>query len=328
MLGASTILAATGLTANPSTAATNLDTSPEAVLTPAATIPPQNPVCFPHQPGHPVVTDVTVDTTSVDVTKATKTVTFTVSAHEAAPPVGPIARVRIDLYAPAYKNNGRYATGTATAPSTGTATDGTWQVKVELPKYTNPGSWTIEGVSVGDAGNGWIYYSTENYIPTEGPTPQPWGATWPRTIHVTSTPDIRAPHLTGFSAHPRVVDTRTSTRTIAVKASLADSQAGVGDVTVGFGPSRYLYGRYYVQLQRISGTTRKGTWTGKITVPRWVGSGVQTWTFTVGYADLLLNSHTLTHADLAKRHLTSTFRDLRQPARSQVQGRRAPSHRR
>jgi hypothetical protein len=309
VLGVVVVLAGSVWTPVSSTAASTSAGTPAAdVLTPSATIPAQNPVCFPHLPGHPVVTDVTVDVTSVDVTRATKTLTFTVRAHESEAPVEAIDEVQIGLGAPVYKDNYRDASGTATTPSTGTSTDGTWQVKVVIPRYTNPGTWTIGGVYVHDVGRGWVEYSTDNYIPTMGPTPQPWGSTWPRTINVTSTPDIRAPHPLGFSARPLVVDTRTSTRTIAVKASVADSQSGVAGVTVWIGPPRYSYGRYDVSLKRISGTARKGTWTGRITVPRWIGSGVRTWTFTAGYADPLDNFETLSHADLAKRHLTSTFR--------------------
>ena len=223
-------------------------------------------------------------------------------------PLEAIDEVQIGIGAPVYKNTYRGASGTATTPSTGTATDGKWTVKVVIPRYTNPGTWDIGGVFVRDAGGGSLQYAIKNYTPTEGPTPQPWGATWPRTIHVASTPDIRAPHLTGFSAHPRAVDTRTSSRTIAVKASLADSQSGVAGVAVWIGASHVIYGRYYAQLKRISGTPRKGTWTGRITVPQWIGSGVQTWVFHLAAGDQLDNEAQVTYLDLAKRHLTSSFR--------------------
>lgn len=92
----------------------------------------------------------------------------------------------------------------------------------------------------------------------------------PPTLTVRSPVDAVGPRLRSFWLSSTSVDTRRRTRSIQVRARVTDALSGVRNVYVRAAARR---GMVETWLPRTSGGAWDGVWTGKLLVPRWIGTG-------------------------------------------------------
>jgi Bacterial Ig-like domain len=251
----------------------------------AATIPNPPAVCHPTlTPGNPVMTSFALTPGSVNVTSANKTITVTVKATDSTKN---ITSIGVSLLSPKIGKVQRSSFATLHKTS-GTAKNGTWSGTATINKWTNNGTWNVTQVFLFDQGDGFAFYS-----PTGGGS---WNAAWPKTFKVTSKPDIVPPTFSSVKISPTTVDTSNGVKTIAVTVKAKDALSGISGGVSIYGHIKVgakSYSTSFGFLTKKSGTIHNGTFSGKITVPRWVGAGTHVWLLTVSTGDAAGNSTTL-----------------------------------
>jgi hypothetical protein len=267
----------------------------------AATIPKPPAVCNPlRAAGHPVMTSFARTPTSVNVTFRSKQVAFTITAKDSTKA---ITSVTVDIRSPEIAGAQREQLAFLDLTG-GTARNGTWKGTATIPQWTNNGTWDILEVDLVDAGGGFA-----SFFPGGGSGH--WNNTWPKTFHVTATPDTTAPTVSALTLSTGSVDTSTVAKKINVTVIAGDDQSGIkGNVfvsgVVDIGDHGYLTSEAF--LTRTSGTAKEGIFTGSFTVPRWVGNGTHTWSLMLSTSDVAGNSLELNGDQLRAEHVTSTFR--------------------
>ncbi len=206
----------------------------------------------------PVLTGFTYSPMAVNTTTSAATVNVTAQVTDDLSGVGYVTMLFISP-------SRQYAQNAYMYLSSGSDLDGTWTGTVTIPAYSEAGTWTVEGVEVGDFANNYLWYYTSDL--------QALG--FPTTLQVTSNQDSTPPVLTGFTYSPMAVNTTTSAATVNVTAQVTDDLSGVGYVTMLFiSPSRQYAQNAYMYLS--SGSDLDGTWTGTVTIPAYSEAG--TWT--------------------------------------------------
>src|SRR5580765_5933271 len=94
----------------------------------------------------PVITAIHVDTPSVNVTSAPATVSVSFSATDETG----VDSIGFTLSSPGYK---QYVLSTTSTLSSGTATNGIWQVSATVPKGFAAGAWSVGSIEVSDTAN-------------------------------------------------------------------------------------------------------------------------------------------------------------------------------
>jgi hypothetical protein len=267
----------------------------------AATIPPRvnKAVCQVRVASAPVMTSFVRSPSNVDVRTVGKHVTFTIKAHATSD----IDALTVLLNSPRSRSPQRIAVGHAFRPSLGTERNGTWHVVVKIPRWTLPGIWKVESVLLHTKTRYAYYYPN-------GAGTKPWKSTWPTTLEVQSHPDVKAPTISQVVLSPRSVDTSSAAKSILVTLKLRDDLSGVANARIS---AVYVEGVLVhdtsggTLTQQLGGTSKDGTWSGKLTVPRWTGSGTNAWSLSLQAYDRAGNGLFLGTSDLEAMHLTSTF---------------------
>ncbi len=237
---------------------------------------------------------------SVNVKAGPKNVTFSISATDASN----ITSVQVS----ASRTVGTVTRSTYASLklTSGTAKNGTWTGKALIPQWTNAGTWNITAVYLSDAGGGFTYYS-----PTGGL--KPWNAAWPKTFTVVSTPDVAPPVIKSVKLSKTAVNTASAVARIGVTIKVTDNLSGLpknygvsasGSVVI----AHKGYGAYPGTFKRTAGSARNGTYTGSITVPRWVLKGTHVWQLSVSANDQANNYVSLTSAQLKAKHFAYQFK--------------------
>lgn len=117
----------------------------------AATIPTNPCVASPGPVSttRPVLTAVSMSTSTLDVRRRAKKLVVTVRAHDTV--ALNLVRVRITQWPPK-----RFAMGVDAHLVAGTAIDGTWRAVVTVPKGVPDGRYRLSTLSLSDTGNGWL----------------------------------------------------------------------------------------------------------------------------------------------------------------------------
>ena len=167
----------------------------------------------------------------------------------------------------------------------GTAKNGTWTGSVTVPRWVQKGThaWTVQ-VSASDALNG-------------------SNKTFANKFKVKSKTDATKPALKGLTYTPHSVDARTKNKTVAFTLKATDTLSGIAYAIVTIRSPSGLSSSGY--LSRHSGTPLKGTFTGKVVVPRCSEPG--TWTVSVQIVDVAGNVSSYTPAQLKAKHFGSTL---------------------
>jgi hypothetical protein len=212
----------------------------------------------------PTLVSLDFNPKSVDVSSAAQTITVTAHITDDSSGVS---------YTQIYFNSPSLADQTSASFSlaSGTATDGTYQASVTIPKGAEPGTWKLFKVVLQDtAGN------NVGYGPDAGDTPLPGGT--PTNLSVTDTnPDTTAPVLVSIDFTPKSVDVSSTAQNVTVTAQLTDDSSGVQYAQVYFNsPSNAQQVSFFLGL--TSGTATAGTFADTESIP--AGAEPGTWKLT------------------------------------------------
>lgn len=142
----------------------------------------------------------------------------------------------------------------------------TWGGNLVVPRGALPGRWRVTEVSARDWAHNFMSFTEQSPWAESQP-----GPTWQTTVDVTDdAPDRQHPTIVDVSLSPAQVDTRAHRVTRRVEMRVRD------DVAVR-GASLSLVHDYGSDLERSFVTEwthrRGGRFTGRVTVPRWLGDG-------------------------------------------------------
>ena len=254
-----------------------LAATPADVTAAPAPLAPLNS-CVKADNGDPTLQGFTFSPAAVNVTSASKTVTFTVSATDTGGP-GAASGINygfVSLSSPDFRRSA-YSSLKKNAA-------GNWVSTVTIPRWTHGGTWKVNTLSLGDKDGNYAYWSGSDLA----------GLGYPTALPVTATADDTAPKLTAFTLSPRSVDTRTAARTVTLTAKATDSQSGIAQIFASASEPGTSH-RSYASLTKVRGTA--STYRGKLTVQRWQTNG--TWHVdSVQLSDKVGNNVSRTYAQL------------------------------
>jgi titin len=191
-----------------------------------------------------------------------------------------------------------YASFTEQSRTAGGPLDGTYQVKVVLPQYSEAGLWTAT-VTLSDALNNTATLSSGQLA----------AAGFPAGVNQTGTlSDTAPPVLRNLTLEPGSVDTSGDARTISVTARITDDLSGLAPTARPSLSFRSPSGRQMASasLTLQSGSGQDGIWAGSTAIPRYSETG--TWVAAgVYFNDVNGNAASTGAADLAAAGLPSSF---------------------
>lgn len=163
----------------------------------------------------------------------------------------------------------------ATVPTSGTPTNGTYSCAITFPRYSESGTWTAS-VGLSDAvGNSQTVF------------PQFLG--FPFALTVTSDPDTIAPALTGFNFTPTSVNVSAAAQSVTCNMTVTDAKSGVDVAFCQFQAptvsSEQVQG--CAAAAPSTGTRNSGTFSCVVSIPRYADAGA--WTPGVFLRDLAGN---------------------------------------
>jgi|RhiMetdeSRZDD1v2_1073273.scaffolds.fasta_scaffold79057_3 hypothetical protein len=189
----------------------------------------------------------------------------------------------------------------------GTARSGTWQAKLDLPRFSEEGLWFVSSLIISDHVNNKLFL-TEADLVTKG---------FPANFAVKSAPsDTLPPELLGVSFSPRLVDTLAGPDQVVVTISASDDLSGIN-----FSPDNPLISRFRgvsftspsgIQVQSagtfppanlVSGNLRNGAWQTVVKFPQFSEAGV--WKAKIFLQDVTNHETTIDDAELRNRTLPS-----------------------
>jgi hypothetical protein len=243
----------------------------------------------------PQLTGLTLTPASVNVSAGPQTITATFTLTDNLSgvffPTGANNSFVFQISSPSGKQS-QSRSGYDFKMVSGIPTNGTWEITFPIPQYSEPGTWSIQQLTLQDAANNSVTLSAAA-ISALGLSPY---------ITVASTPsDTVPPQLVSLGFSPQFINTSSSEQTVTVTLTATDNLSGVNwdaeSPTLGFvrgvtftSPSsqQSLFVGVFDELQLVAGTTTNGTWTGTLTFPALSEPG--TWTPSVGMKDTTTNS--------------------------------------
>lgn len=257
-----------------------------AVQTAPASASPLNSCQNPDN-GDPHLKALSMSTTSVNVKKASRKVSFTAKATDTGGPgkASGVSSISLSLESPSFPYSSAYGDLTKSGK--------TWQGSVTINRWVGPGKWTLSVYLYDKAGN-YESLSSEQLA----------AAGLPSFLNVKSTPDKTPPVISGFSFTPGAVNTTKASKTITFTAKATDSQSGISGFYVDASSANNKYGGFaYLTKVKSPANTYKGT----MTIARWVGKS--TWKISdLEVFDKAGNYLDLSYADLGTRHYKRMFK--------------------
>jgi hypothetical protein len=241
----------------------------------------------------PVIKGVKVAPATVDTSSATKKVTVTIKATDSQSGVGGVyASGGVIISGHSYS-----AFGSSFKPKSGTIKNGTWVAVMTVPRWAQAGThaWklTVTAIDKADAFGNQVTLNSAQLKAKH----------FAYQFKVKSRTDATKPVLKSLTYTPHAVDARAANKTVAFTLKATDTLSGIAFVSVTIhSPSGITSSGY---LGRHSGTPFKGTFTGKVVVPRCSEPG--TWTITAQITDVAGNTSSYTAAQLKAKHFGSTL---------------------
>ncbi|MBP7146548.1 MAG: hypothetical protein KBD01_03315 [Acidobacteria bacterium] len=231
----------------------------------------------------------TFSPTSVDVRSASKTVTCTMPVTD--------AKSGVDVASCIFgsPSESQFQVCSASAPTSGTRTNGTFQCTVTIPRYSEQGTWVVEYVQLIDMVNNFKLMTTADLAAAGRPT----------NLSVTSTPDVSGPTLTNLTLTPQTIDTTSALQVVACTMTFADSPAGTSMAMCSFDKPATGHSYGCQALAPSSGTPQNGTWSCNVTFPVHAPGG--TYEATITAIDTVTNESTYDRAQLQGLGLPSTI---------------------
>jgi len=243
----------------------------------------------------PVLTQLSIDSSSIDTSEADQSLIITVAAADN--PSG------VD-YMFIYMRNPSgtvmpYVYVSERGLIGGTTLDGTWQTTFTIPQYSESGIWTVSRIYLRDNAANWRYIY-ESDLQSMGLNVQ---------VAVTSDQqDTSPPEILDLNITPIFINTARSSAEVTVSLELTDDLSGVDSRTWPYyhvllrspsgGQRRYSQ----LDLAPVAGTPMNGTWQAHLFFPQYSEDG----TWRIDYLDLFDetgNRVRLYTADLAAKNL-------------------------
>ena len=141
----------------------------------------------------------------------------------------------------------------------GSATDGTYAVPIEIPRYLKPGSLEVYELLLPSAGD------EDISIGEDHPTSFALGAVRSLAVENTGLVDLAPPVLESVQVSPSVVDVSTSDQVINVVLDIADTLAGFSEGYVRVarrmeGGTSVVAEQFFSSRHRTAGTAQSGTY--------------------------------------------------------------------
>jgi Ca2+-binding RTX toxin-like protein len=227
----------------------------------------------------PVLTALTLSTTSVDVRSSPQPVTGTISVTDDL--AGPKdVRMCLTEPDPETRRYDRYVVCTAMNQLSGGPQSSTWRGTVAVPQGAVSGSLNVQ-IEIGDAAeirpaDSWLgpeaWAAVVNYD-VSGRRPIPGGAGAVTVLGSAIGTDSPPPALTSVTVSPSTVDTsRGAVRVTATMTGTDDEGITAARLNIGVQASMTGIGGYIdvanvTDFRLVSGTTRDGTWQATFVVP-------------------------------------------------------------
>jgi len=170
----------------------------------------------------------------------------------------------------------------------GSSTNGTFTGKAKVNRWVIPGAWKVSSVIANDT-KGAAAFLDYNGLGAKK---------WSRDLKVVSTPDLKAPRLTSFTLAPTKVSTTSKAATVRVTAKAKDKQSGVMLISATLTKAGQK-NTVTASLKRTKGSANNGTFSGTVTIPRWVGNAK--WAASAQVTDAVGNTKSYTNAQLKKK---------------------------
>jgi hypothetical protein len=195
--------------------------------------------CWPRENGDPVVDALTVTPDAVDVRSGPQSVTVSVDAHDTGGPGAGSGVAHVVAVATAPGGEARVSTRLRLSA-------GQWAGTLVIPQWSRSGTWTLAATVTDHVG--WSRIG----VPTQ-------------TIHVTSTPDTRAPTLSSIAITPGRVNTKARPRLVHFTTVTRDTQSGTRRVGLELVDD---YEWLNVAMRRVATNTFRGS----LRVRKWRGA--------------------------------------------------------
>jgi hypothetical protein len=185
----------------------------------------------------------------VDTRTRTQTVTFTATAADDVSGIG-----SVDFFG---SMGGQSITSAVDGdfvdldPVAGTP--GTWRGSIEVKRWVGSGTWRVRRLFIEDKVGNPAFYSSAR-LDELG---------FAHTLDVRSRTDTSRPEIVEFTAEPTAVDVQSADGDVSFTVRARDEGAGVTEVFAFVG-----WATGWVRLDRASGTSHDGVWTGTVTVSR------------------------------------------------------------
>ena len=200
----------------------------------------------------PALTNFGFTPTSINTTLADQNVTCTMTVTD---DLAGATSATCAFTAPTFQHT---RSCTATTPSTGTPTSGTFSCVLTLPRYSPSGTWTAQ-VTLEDAvGN------SQTFSPQLIPAPY--------QLIVTSDPDTAPPTVTlGFT--PTSVNVSAAGQNVTCNMTVLDAKSGVDVAICSFQAPASDQAQGCAAIAPTSGTRNSGVFSCSFTMPRYSDAG-------------------------------------------------------
>jgi hypothetical protein len=171
-------------------------------------------------------------------------------------------------------------------PSSGNANNGTWDIVVNMPRFSPQGNYELTVQIVDNDGN--VLSLSQADLQTL------FGVSY--VVNQEAAGDLLPPGLEGVSISPAAVDTSTSSGDVLVTVDGSDDLSGVEQIAAkltGPGPTEVVNG---ASGAPDSGTPTNGSWSIPMSIPQ--GSPDGTYTLSLELADRVGRVTTLTSGDI------------------------------
>jgi hypothetical protein len=220
----------------------------------------------------PQLVGLSISPSSVDVTASAQIVTFTLQIKDNLSGIDSTSanRVAVFLTAP----SGTQTVYGLAQPQQGVILEGSFQVFVSIPRYSEAGTWQIGSVRLRDNVGNISYLSNGSLTAAGSPT----------TVQVQdATPDNQPPVLKAALFEPPIIDVSNGPQTVRALLSIDDPISGVNldpTITSYFSfilesPAGQQIRLFNFHFRMVSGDVKSGVWEVSFVMPQY--SDAATW---------------------------------------------------
>jgi hypothetical protein len=176
--------------------------------------------------------------------------------------------------------------------------NGTYHADVTVPRFSAPGTWTIEVLLVDSAANAHTVTTAELD-----------GGLYPSTFQQTGAGDTLNPTLSAFNRSPAQINTAELERAIDFTLTAGDDLSGIDAAAsrvIALDPVNQP--RFESPLTLAGGSPTSGSYTASIVFPQ--GTATGTWKLQLELVDEVGNVEVVTPAELAAAGFPSTFQNV------------------